>query len=131
MLSGSEDNTLKLWDAATGALVRTFEGHSGRSPRCVLARRHARALGQRGQTLKLWDAATGALLRTFEGHAEWVTSVAFSPDGTRVLSGSEDKTLKLWDAATGTLLRTFEGHSELGQLGGVLARRQPRALRQP
>ncbi len=39
-------------------------------------------------------------------------SVAFSPDGARVLSGSGDKTLKLWDAATGALLRTFEGHSD-------------------
>ena len=62
-------------------------------------------------TLKLWDAATGQLLRTFEGHTGWVTSVAFSPDGTRVLSGSADNTLKLWDAATGQLLRTFAGHS--------------------
>ncbi len=63
------------------------------------------------KTIKLWDAATGALLRTFEGHSGWVTSVAFSPDGARVLSGSADKTIKLWDAATGALLRTFEGHS--------------------
>jgi hypothetical protein len=37
--------------------------------------------------------------------------VAFSPDGDRVLSGSQEKTIKLWDGATGTLIRTFEGHS--------------------
>ena len=43
-----------------------------------------------------------------------VGSVAFSPDGTHLLSGSPDKTLKLWDAATGELIRTFEGHA-----GGV------------
>ncbi len=79
---------------------------------CVLARRHARALGQRDKTLKLWDAASGQLIRTFEGHADQVRSVAFSPDGTRVLSGSSDKTLKLWDAASGQLIRTFEGHSD-------------------
>jgi WD40 repeat protein len=62
-------------------------------------------------TLKLWDAATGAFVRTFEGHSHAVRSVAFSPDGRRVLSGSEDNTMKLWDVATGALVRTFEGHS--------------------
>lgn len=41
----------------------------------------------------------------------WSASVAFSPDGTHLISGSYDKTAKLWDVATGTLLHTFEGHS--------------------
>ena len=44
--------------------------------------------GSWDKTLKLWDAATGALIRTFEGHSDRVTSVAFSADGARVLSGS-------------------------------------------
>ncbi len=64
------------------------------------------------RTTKLWDAVTGALIRTFEGHSDQVRSVAFSPDGSRVLSGSADNTIKLWDAATGALIRTFEGHSD-------------------
>jgi WD40 repeat protein len=76
----------------------------------VLPRRGARVLSG-GLGVKLWDAQTGAPIRTFEGHSLWVTAVAFSPDGARVLSGGGDKTVKLWDTATGALIRTFEGHS--------------------
>jgi WD40 repeat protein len=72
-------------------------------------------------TLNLWDAASGVLIRTFEGHSGRVSSVAFSPDGARVLSGSDDNTLKLWDAATGALIRTFETRQQSpgGHLGWV------------
>ena len=45
-------------------------------------------------------------------HSQGVTSVAFSGDGTRAVSGSRDKTLKLWDVGTGDLLRNFEGHAD-------------------
>ena len=43
---------------------------------------------------------TGQLLNTLEGHSANVTSVAFSPDGNRIVSGSYDSTVRVWDAAS-------------------------------
>ncbi|MFM6642637.1 MAG: protein kinase domain-containing protein, partial [Microcystis panniformis] len=51
------------------------------------------------------------LLQTLKGHSNWVWSVAYSPDGQTVASGSEDKTIKLWNVKTGNLLQTLIGHS--------------------
>jgi WD40 repeat protein len=105
--------TLELWDATTGALLRTFKGHSRGITAVAFSPNGRQVLsGSNDKTLRLWDATEGALLRTFTGHSESVTSAAFSSDGRQVLSGSADKTLKLWDAASGALLRTFEGHSD-------------------
>ncbi|WP_152590674.1 serine/threonine-protein kinase [Nostoc sphaeroides] len=53
------------------------------------------------------------LQRTFTGHSNGVTSIAVSPDGKTLASGSQDKTIKLWNLATGKLIRTLTGHSNL------------------
>ena len=61
-------------------------------------------------TVKLWDVETNTNIATLEGHEGRVSSVAFSPDGTLLASGSEDDTVKLWDVETNTNIATLEGH---------------------
>ena len=115
VLSGSWDKSLKLWDAATGRLIRTFTGHSDGVKSVAFSPDGRRVFsggsleGSLEATLKLWEAATGRLIRTFTGHSSFVTSVAFSPDGRRVLSGSSDGSLRLWNAETGEQVATFVG----------------------
>jgi len=59
----------------------------------------------------LWDIQTGRSLRTPEGHSDNINSVAWSPDGQILASGSDDQTIRLWDIQTGRYLRTLKGHS--------------------
>ena len=54
---------------------------------------------------------TGPHLVVNLGHTDAVNSVAYSPDGRTVLSGSDDSTLKLWDVASGREIRTFSGNT--------------------
>ena len=62
-------------------------------------------------TIRLWDAVTGAHKRTLTGHTWHVNSVAFSPDGRTMASGSWDSTICLWNAVTGVHKRTLTGHT--------------------
>ena len=113
VLMGSDDNTLKLWEVATGRCVRTLEGHTNRVTSVSISGDGRLALSGSGdKTLKLWDVGTGRCVRTFVGHADWVQSVCLGPDGRLALSGSSDKTVKLWDVVTGQCLRTFDVHTQ-------------------
>ena len=110
LASGSYDETIKLWDVATGTLKATLEGHTSWVYRVAFSPDgNTLASGSYDETIKLWDVATGSLKSTLEGHTSWVYSVAFSPDGNTLASGSYDETIKLWDVATGTLKTTLEG----------------------
>lgn len=112
LASASRDETVRLWDAVTGALLQTLEGHSDWVSSVAFSPNGAQlASSSRDKTVRLWDAATGALQQTLEGHLDTVLSVAFSPNGARLASASRDNTIYLWDAATGTLQQALEGHS--------------------
>ena len=112
IISGSWDNTIKIWDANTGECLKTLEGHSN-VVRSVAYSPDGRKIisGSTDKTIKIWNANRGKYLQTLEGHSDRVYSVAYSPDGKRIISGSQDKTVKIWDANTGECLKTLAGHS--------------------
>jgi WD40 repeat protein len=112
VLTGSDDQTLKLWDVSTGEEIRSFTGHTSLVSSVTFSPDGRYALsGSWDQTLKLWDVETGKEIKTFIGHMNLVSSVSFSLDGRSALSGSWDQTLKLWDIEVGKEIRTFTGHS--------------------
>src|SRR5882724_1707515 len=115
VVSGSDDNTVCIWDAETGQTVSgPFEGHTDRVPSVAFSHDGKRVVsGSYDNTVRIWDAETGQTVSgPFEGHTNAVTSVAFSHDGKRVVSGSDDHAVRIWDAETGqTVSGPFEGHT--------------------
>lgn len=60
--------------------------------------------------VRIWEVSSGRLLRTLRDHSNWVWSVAFSPDGTKVAAGYNDGTISLWNVASGALIRSWHDH---------------------
>jgi WD40 repeat protein len=111
-LSGSLDNTLRLWDIATGKTLRVLEGHTEPvSGLAWLADGRGALSASWDGTLRLWNLITGETMRVFEGHTSSVNAVTVLAGGRHAISGSTDNTLRLWDIATGTTVRVFEGHT--------------------
>jgi WD40 repeat protein len=102
---------LKLWEARTGTLLRSLEGHFA-YVYSVAFRPDGKTLASSGYdgTIRLWETATGRLERTLKEHEESVGSVAFSPDGTLLASASDDRTVKLWDPQAESSRMTLSGH---------------------
>ena len=115
LASGSDDNTIRLWNTITGEHIKTLTGHT--RPVSSVAFNPADgsllASGSDDNTIRLWNTITGEHIKTLTGHTRPVSSnVAFSPDGSLLASGSDDNTIRLWDGTTGEHIKTLTGHTE-------------------
>ncbi len=122
------DHALRLWEMESGKVLRRFEGHTAPVWSVALSADGRRAIsgsggyqvngGQpvfqggrpvsSGYEVRLWDVESGQPLRVCTGHTNWVRSVAFSPDGSRAVSGSWDGTVRVWDTTSGEELRVLK-----------------------
>src|SRR5262249_49533268 len=80
VLTGNEDGTAKLWEAASGKLISTFTGHKDAVTSVAFSLPTGTQIltGSVDKTAQLWEAATGRNITTLSGHSGAVTSVAFS-----------------------------------------------------
>ena len=87
-MSGSLDKTIKMWELNNGG----FYNRAGVQPK------------------------SGKCVKTFEGHKDFVLSVALTPDGQWVMSGSKDRGVQFWDPATGKAQLMLQGHKNSGMV---------------
>ncbi|KAJ3714302.1 WD40-repeat-containing domain protein [Lentinula guzmanii] len=89
--------------------------NSTKSDNCsyVFSRWQENCIWIRDGSIRIWNADTGeAIGDPLKGHSNWVSSVAFSPDGKRIVSGSDDKSIRIWNADTGEAIGDpLQGHS--------------------
>jgi len=116
-VSGSSDNTIRVWDADTGeALGAPLQGHT-LTVWCIAISPDGNRIvsGAGDKAILVWDIDTGrAIGGPLQGHTDAVTSVAISPDGKQVVSGSEDKTILVWDMETGRAIGgPLQGHTDM------------------
>ena|SRR6185437_11054871 len=93
IVSGSRENTIKIWDMNTGKLLNTLQGHFA----VAITSDNTKIVSGTSDTIKIWDMNTGKLLNTLQGHSDEVTSVAITSDNTKIVSGSRENTIKVWD----------------------------------
>jgi len=114
--SGSDDHTIRVWDADSGELIAgPSVGHTHGVSSVAFSPDGKRiASASFDCTIRVWDADLGELVAgPFDGRTHVVKSVAFSLDGKRIASGSNDHTIRVWDADSGELVTgSLHGHME-------------------
>jgi WD40 repeat protein/serine/threonine protein kinase len=118
VISGGDDNTLRVWDSVTGRPHAQLRGHSRPVQACALAPDGSQLLsgGQEGE-VKLWnlvDYKQAPQGLSLAGHADSVLAAAYSRDGNRIITAGGDHAARVFDASSGKISETLrEGHDFL------------------
>jgi len=100
--SGSQDATIRLWDAQTGKRHCSLLGHAKSVSSVAFSPDGTRIVsGSQDKTIRIWGVDSGAAIsEPMQRHTEPVESVAISKDGKYIVSGSQDLTIQMWNSST-------------------------------
>jgi WD40 repeat protein len=97
IVTASGDKTARIWEAQTGKLLLTLQGHTDVVYSAQFSPDGQRVVTASGdKTARVWEAQTGKLLFTLQGHTDVVYGAQFSLDGQRIVTASYDKTARIW-----------------------------------
>ena len=111
VVTTDQEGVAILWDGATGELLASFDKFETTCQASAFGPDSKTLAIAAGSSAYLFDAETRTAGKALRGHEREITALAFSPDGTRILSGSRDKLAALWDVATGKALAYYRGHA--------------------
>ena len=122
LASSSWDGTIRLWDVMQSQEAYPLAGAATGS-RNVVFSADGKLIAVAGWThssgkvmeknLRVWSTADPSTPMIWQGHIDWLSCVAFAPDGKVLASGSKDRTVRLWEIGTGKTLHVLEGHKDL------------------
>lgn len=107
IVASNRDQIIRVWDTETGKVVSEFEtlATCRATITCIALSPDGRKIACGGeQTIFVWDTQIGRVVLLLEEHIEYVSSVAFSPNGKLIASGSLDTTVCIWDGETGNIV---------------------------
>ncbi|GBE90934.1 NACHT domain-containing protein [Nostoc cycadae] len=110
LASGSYDQTARLWNIRTGECLKVLR-HNNWVRSVTFSLDSKILISGSDHIVRLWDIHSGKCLNTLQGHSDRVGTVAISPDGETLASGSYDCTVKLWNIHSGDCLNTLRGHN--------------------
>lgn len=112
LVTTSGDQTVRLWDTASGKMIRTFtSGQDGAVTRAAFSPDGSKiATASDDKTARIWDVATGREIARLTGHAGALSNVSFAPDGVRLVTTSNDDTAMVWNSVTGQMTLQLRGH---------------------
>ena len=110
LVSGSYDNTVRVWKISSGETVHRLQGHSMKVYSVVLDHKRNRCIsGSMDNYVKIWSLETGSCLFTLEGHSSLVGLLDLRDE--RLVSAAADSTLRIWDPENGQCKSTLSAHT--------------------
>lgn len=111
-LVSTDDTQVRIWNVATGGLLRRLTHQGGRNTRAVRSPDGALlAVTATDGKVRIWDLATAAITNEIKVDEDLLWSAAFSPDMRHLAVASSDETVSVWDLATGRRQAAFTGHT--------------------